>query len=464
MRRRSLVRDRSRAYELAIEAHQYLYPLVLMDVTRRQATGVQTADEVVGRAPPNTFAHLRCFPPVDYHDVPRPNLDVLYSFAWLDVTAGPVILSIPDAGDRYYTLPMYDMWSDVFASPGTRTSGNGPAEYALVETGWRGDLPDHARRIEAPTPYVWIIARMQCDGEDDYGYVNRFQDGMKITVVPDGRPPRRARVETEVDDATPAFALVDAMEPLAFLTYATELLQLHPPHPTDHAVLQRMERLGIVVGERLDPAKMPRAALESLRSAFAESKLNLFRRSKELGWTRNGWLMNTETMGAWGSDYLKRATVDRIGLSAASPEDIIYPTAFVDDHGRPLHGSARYAMRFERHELPPTQAFWSLTVYDDDGYVPPNEFGKYLLRDRDPLEFAADGSLQVVIQRRPPEGLPRANWLPCPYETFNLCLRLYWPAPEALDRTWAPPPVRCLDPTQWAPAARTKADVAALEH
>jgi hypothetical protein len=229
-------------------------------------------------------------------------------------------------------------------------------------------------------------------------------------------------------------------------------------------VLQRMERLGIVVGERLDPAKMPRAALESLRSAFAESKLNLFRRSKELGWTRNGWLMNTETMGAWGSDYLKRATVDRIGLSAASPEDIIYPTAFVDDHGRPLHGSARYAMRFERHELPPAQAFWSLTVYDDDGYVPPNEFGKYLLRDRDPLEFAADGSLQVVIQRRPPEGLPRANWLPCPYETFNLCLRLYWPAPEALDRTWAPPPVRCLDPTQWAPAARTKADVAALEH
>jgi hypothetical protein len=104
MRRRSLVRDRSRAHELAIEAHQYLYPLVLMDVTRRQATSVQTADEVVGRAPPNTFAHLRRFPPVDFHDVPRPNLDVLYSFAWLDVT---------------------------------------------------GALPDGARRIEAPTPYVW---------------------------------------------------------------------------------------------------------------------------------------------------------------------------------------------------------------------------------------------------------------------------------------------------------------------
>jgi hypothetical protein len=311
MRRHTLVRDRSRAYELAIEAHQYLYPLVLMDVIRRQATSVDTADEILGRAPANTFAHLRSFPPVAFHDVPRPNLDVLYSFAWIDVTAGPVILSVPDAGDRYYTLPVYDMWSDVFASPGTRTSGNSPAVYALVETGWVGELPADARRIDAPTPYVWVIGRLQCDGEDDYPYVNRFQDELKLTVLPDGRPPRRAGVEGAVDGATPAFALVDAMEPLEFLGYATELLQLHPPHPTDHAVLQRMERLGIVVGERLDPTMMPRAALESLRSAFAESKLNLFRRSKSLGWTRNGWLMNTETMGAWGSDYLKAALPGR---------------------------------------------------------------------------------------------------------------------------------------------------------
>jgi hypothetical protein len=423
-----------------------------MDVTRRQMTSVESADQVLGRAPPNTFAHLRRFPPVDFHDVPRPNLDVLYSFAWIDVTDGPVILSVPDAGDRYYTLPMYDMWSDVFAAPGTRTSGNCPAEYALVETGWRGDLPEQARRIDAPTPYVWIIGRMQCDGESDYDYVNRFQEALRITVLSERASARTARLEAGLDRITPAVAQVDRMEPLEFLIYATELLQLHPPHPTDHAVLQRIERLGIVVGERLDATKLPRAVLESLRSAFAESQLGLWRRSKHLGWTRNGWLMNTETMGAWGTDYLKRATVDRIGLSAASPEDILYPTAFVDEHGQALDGSGRYAMRFEPHELPPANAFWSLTAYDDDGYVPANEFGKYLLRDRDALEFASDGSLELAIQRRPPADPPPSNWLACPEGTFNLCLRLYWPAAEALDRTWAPPPVRCL-----APPARAKA-------
>src|SRR4051812_25912936 len=159
MRRRTCVRDVDTAFELAVEAHYYLYPLVLMDVTRRQATNVATADEVLGRAPANRFAHVRRFAPAGCRDVARPSLDTLYSFAWLDVRDGPVLVSVADAGDHYYVLPMHDMWSDVFASPGTRTSGNWPGEYAIVPAGWEGRLPAGARRIEAPTPYVWIIGR-----------------------------------------------------------------------------------------------------------------------------------------------------------------------------------------------------------------------------------------------------------------------------------------------------------------
>jgi len=450
MRRRTCVRDPETAFELAVEAHYYLYPLVLMDVTRRQATSVASADQVVGRAPPNQFAHFRRFAPAGYRDVVRPSFDTLYSFAWLDVTEGPLVVSVPDAGDHYYMLPMYDMWSDVFAAPGTRTSGNWPGEYVVVAGHWAGKLPESARRLDAPTPYVWIIGRTQCDGEADYPYVNAFQDRLSITPLrwTVDRPRRRSRlraVEPPVDPVTPPPEQVDALSPLQFFAYAAELLKLHPPHPTDHAVLQRLERLGLVPGASLDVAALPRAVVECLRAAVSESRLMLHQRAMQVGWSRNGWLMNTETMGAWGTDYLKRATVDRIGLSATLPEDILYPTAFVDDKGRLLRGCNRYALRFESDELPPARAFWSLTAYDEDGYVRRNRAEKYVVRDRDQLKCGPDGSLELAVQSLPPLNRPLANWLPCPDDLFSLCLRLYWAEPEALDRAWAPPPVRRLD-------------------
>jgi hypothetical protein len=450
MRRRTLVRDRQTAFEIAVEGHYYLYPLVLMDVTRRQATGVGTANELFARAPVNEFAHIRRFVPPGFRDVVRPNFDTLYSFAWLDVSEEPVIVSIGDAGDHYYTLPMYDMWSDVFAAPGTRTSGNWPGEYAVVPYGWQGTLPEATRRLDAPTPYVWIIGRMQCDGEIDYPSVHRFQDRLGLSPLSSyGREPRqRSRPLPDVcavDPGTPPPEQVEQMDPLEFFSYAAELLKVHPPHATDHAVLQRLERLGLVAGESLDLEAMPRSVVDCLSAAVAESRLMLYERSRQLGWSRNGWWMNTETMGAWGTDYLKRAAVDRIGLSATLPEDILYPTTFTDDCDRPLHGGSRYAMRFEPHELPPVRASWSLMAYDDDGYLVPNEAGRYAIRARDRLELGRGGSLELTIQADEPAGRPAANWLPCPREGFSLSLRLYWPRREALDRSWSPPPVRRLD-------------------
>jgi hypothetical protein len=448
VRRRTCVGDRQAAFEIAVEAHYYLYPLVLMDVRRRQATSVASPDEVIGRAPVNEFAHLRRFPPPGFRDEVRPTFDTLYSCAWLDVTGGPVIVSVPDAGDHYYTLPMYDMWSDVFAAPGTRTSGNWPGQYAIVSAGWEGALPSRARRIDAPTPYVWIVARIQCDGERDYAHVNDFQDRLAITPFAQGEraPVRRLprSICPAVDEVAPPPEQVAAMSPGTYFCYAAELLKLHPPHPTDHAVLQRLERLGFVIGESLNVDALPRAVVESLRPAMVESRLRRHDRERQLGWSSNGWRMNTGTMGAWGTDYLRRASVDRIALGALLPEDVVDPTAYVDGDGDELLGSRRYSLRFEPHELPPARAFWSLTAYDEGGYVQPNGTGRCSLRERDDLVFEPGGSLELAIQVAAPLEGPLANWLPCPEGAFNLCLRLYWPETPALDRTWAPPPVRFL--------------------
>lgn len=136
---------------IATEAYVYLYPLITMDVTRRQATNVSDHTST-GRAPTNTFAHMRHFPDASFRDVVRPNFDTLYSAAWIDLTKGPAVISAPDTKGRYYLLPMLDMWSDVFAVPGRRTTGTGAAKFALVPPGWTGAIPAGTTRINAPTP------------------------------------------------------------------------------------------------------------------------------------------------------------------------------------------------------------------------------------------------------------------------------------------------------------------------
>src|ERR1043166_6232466 len=161
-------------YEIGVDAYIYLYPLALMDATRRQATNVE-AGKALGRGPMNSFTHVPIFPPADFRDVVRPNFDTLYSIAWLDLTKEPMVVAAPDTQGRYYMLPMLDMWTDVFACPGTRTTGTAAGRFAVVPLGWDGQLPEDVQRIDAPTPYVWIVGRTQTNGAKDYEAVHKVQ-------------------------------------------------------------------------------------------------------------------------------------------------------------------------------------------------------------------------------------------------------------------------------------------------
>jgi hypothetical protein len=428
VRRRTLVRDRETACRLAAEAYVYLYPLVLMDATRRQM------------APANVFAHRRRYPAPDADGV-QPSFDSVCSSAWLDVTEEPVIVSVPDAGDRYYLLPMFDMWSDLFASPGTRTSGNWPAHFGVVARGFEGKLPPGVRRLEAPTPYAWIAGRTQCESERKFAYANAFQKRLLLTPLSQwGRAPGRAPARGAPVDQVPARERVDAMCAPEFFAGAAELVKLHPAHAHDQDMLLRMERVGFVAGESFDVDALPRAVADCLHSARAEAQLELHRRAQALGHRSKGWLVATEAHGACGTDFLRRAAMTRIALGAPASEDVVPATARVDGSGRVLRGTNGYLLRFERHELPPVRGFWSLTLYDEHGRPVPNELDRHSLCDG--LERGEDGSLELTIQQSPPRKAPVSNWLPSPPARFTLCLRLYWPQTEVLDGTWTPPPVR----------------------
>ena len=171
------------AQAIAVDAYVYFYPLVSIDVTRRVATNVE-AGKIPGFGPMNAFSNFPAFPAADMKAVVRPNFDTLYSSAFLDLTKEPVIVSVPDTGGRYYLLPMLDAWSDVFASPGWRTTGTQAGNFLITPVGWRPDLrerfieefrlPKDIQRIDAPTPYVWIIGRTKTDGPADYDAVHKI--------------------------------------------------------------------------------------------------------------------------------------------------------------------------------------------------------------------------------------------------------------------------------------------------
>jgi hypothetical protein len=153
------------AHAIGVRAYLYFYSLITMDVTRRQLTNVQRPENI--RAPANTFVSLREYPSADMRVVVRPNFDTLYTSGFLDMTAEPMIVSTPNTGGRYYLLPMLDMWTDVFASPGWRTTGTQADNFLITPPGWNGAVPSGMTRINAPTPYVWIIGRTKTDGPQD---------------------------------------------------------------------------------------------------------------------------------------------------------------------------------------------------------------------------------------------------------------------------------------------------------
>jgi hypothetical protein len=427
--------------EIAVDAYLYAYPLVLMETTRRQATNVAAAEGF--HAPMNQFAHMRAFPDPSFTAVVRPNADTLYSSLWFDVSREPLMIRIPDSGGRYYLMPMLDLWTDVFASPGARTTGTKAQLIALTSAAWEGTLPEGAVAIRAPTPVGWLIGRTQTNGTSDYRNVRRFQDQLLAVPLSEwGRKyvPVPNTVETNVDMQTPPPAQVDALSGEAFFALFAEVTKLNPPHANDYPILHRMQRLGIAPGRPFSLAAAPPAVQAAVAAAPETARARMAATAHKSGIVTEGWRTNLTAIGTYGADYVHRAAVASFGLGANSIEDAVYPSLFTDSLGQPLTSDARYWLHFDKEQLPPVNGFWSLTLYDERQLFAENPIDRYALGDRDRLRYNPDGSLDLYIQREAPERSRRGNWLPAPKSgPFTLNLRLYWPKQEVLDGTWSPP-------------------------
>lgn len=423
---------------LSREAYVFLYPFVTMEVTRQQLVNTPVGTKP-GVGPANRFHHIREFPPADFRAVVRPNFDTLYSSAWLDLTAGPVRIEVPDSHDRYYMVPILDMWTDVFATLGKRTTGTGAQAVVIVGPGYRGDLPDATQVVRSPTSHVWVIGRTQTNGPADYQAVRSFQDGWRIVPPPGWAAPA---IDPTVDTETEPLRQVDALSAVEFFTRAAQALAASPPHATDNSQLMRIAQLGIVPGRPFDAGRFGAAELAEIQDGAAAAREEIGAGVTHLGAPVNGWVVLTSSMGVYGNEYLRRAVVTLIGLGANPAQDAVYPLLLTDSDGRPVDGDHDYVLHFDKDELPPVHAFWSVTMYDAEGFQAANELDRFALGDRDPLVRNADGSLDLYIQHGNPGPEHEPNWLPAPAGPIGLTMRLYAPDNAVLDGRWAPPAVR----------------------
>jgi len=249
------------------------------------------------------------------------------------------------------------------------------------------------------------------------------------------------KIDPSVDMKTPPKVQVDTMPASKYFAYAAELLKVNPPHLADEPILAQMRRLGIEAGKSFDLEKVAPVAKKALEAAPKAGQELMEWKIATLARVANHWSMNTDTMGVYGNYYLKRAIIAQVGLGANLPQDAIYPLNLGDEEGRPLDGANKYVLHFEKGTAPPVGAFWSITLYDPEGFQVANSLNRFAVSSWMPFKYNTDGLLDIYFQNESPGKDKEANWLPAPKGGFNLTMRLYAPKTEALTGKWNPPTI-----------------------
>ncbi len=429
-------------HDVIKEAYIYGYPLVTFDMVRKQQTNVSVPDDQ--HAPMGQVIKMRSFPSVDNRCCAAPNTDTYYTMVWLDVSDEPWVIEIPDMGNRYYMFPFLDGWSEVFFVASPKTTGNSPQKYVVTGPSYTGSIPEGFTQLKSSTGIVWVLGRIYCTGTpEDVIEAHLLQD--KIISVPLSSYGKEYAlpvgiVDPKIDMVTSVREQVNSLNLKDYFTYLAELLKKNPPRPEDKELIKRISEIGIIPGQDFDASKLP------LLGQKVDPKLSLLEMVEELKkqHTTNGWLFFTKGVGNFGTDYILRGMANLLGPGWNRPKDAVYPLTQKDSNGDNYDGSKyNYVMRFEKGQLPPAEAFWSVTLYDKDFFFVPNSINRYSLAERDSLLTSPDGSIELFIQAESPGTEKERNWLPSPKGKFCLVMRMYQPretSPSILNGSWTPPP------------------------
>ncbi len=441
------------ATSIATDTYIYGYPLVTTKITGLAFINTVKPDPATFQAPINQLVNQPKYPAATYRGVTAPNADTLYSCGFLDLAAEPMVLSYPNMGKRYFLFPIYDAWTTVIRSPGSRTLGEAARKILITGPSWHGTVPAGMSQVKSPTNTAFVIGRVYSDGTpSDLAHVHALQAQIKIVPLskigaqytpPPGRTGGPYTPKEIVREVIARMSISD------YFNFMADAMKENPPVlPRDAPIVARMAQLGLVPGQPFDMSQLSPENQRALTN-IPQTVLTQFDdvKSSGAGKTLNGWLI-PGVCGEYGTDYRARAYVSAIGWGCNLPEDAVYPMAKTDDTGNPLTGTNTYVMHFKKTEMPPVEGFWSITMYDKQYYFYPNSLDKLTVSQRNKLKYNADGSLDLYFSHMQPPGVEEANWLPAPAENFILCMRLYWPRktpPSILppsNPSWVPPTVK----------------------
>ncbi|WP_331586600.1 DUF1254 domain-containing protein, partial [Phenylobacterium sp.] len=387
----------------------YGLPLIEIAQVRRRAF------EAGQRA--NAFRHARALATPKQRTVTQPNVDTLYSTAWLDLSQGPVTVTLPPTGDRYFSLALMDAYTNNFVLLGTRTMGGDGGVVTIV--GPNGAGPKGA--IRAPTDWVWALGRTLVDGPRDMAAAHAVQDGLKLEG-PAGREPL-------------AYPARSAPWPELFAGLQA-LIEESPPPATDLKVFHETSALGLTPAGTFDPSRFDAAQGREIEAGIAEA-LAFAKGAADAGERRGGWAFPRQDLGDFRQDYDYRAQVALSGLAAMPLEEAVYMRALNAQGHDEIDSRVAWRLRFPAGQTPPVDAFWSLTAYEitpeGQGFLVDNPIDRYAIGDRTPgLVRGRDGALEILIAPKDPGPAHRANWLPAPSSgrPMVLSLRAYLPRPE----------------------------------
>jgi hypothetical protein len=300
--------------------------------------------------------------------------------------------------------------------------------------------------IKSPTTMAWLIGRTQTNGPKDYEAVRALTARYRLEPLSSWRkpytPPEQVMVDPTISLATPPSEQVGRMTADEFFATLARLMEENPPALADAPMLERLARIGVSPNAPFNPARLPPEIDQAIEHGVATARSKLAAQaSHAFGVPVNGWNIALG-LGSYGTNYAQRAAVALLGLGANLPEDAVYPRVHQDENGQPLSGEHRYRIHFEAGQLPPVDAFWSITLYDAQQHLVANPLQRYALGDRDALQYDDGGGLTLYVQHDSPGKEHEPNWLPAPQGPFNLIMRLYQPRAAIIEGSWQPPPVR----------------------
>jgi hypothetical protein len=429
-----------------IAKHAYIYGFPMVDSYRVQYSYFVDRDSPEFKAPWNEIRNIpRVYTPED-KAVQTPNSDTPYSMIGMDLRAEPIVLTVPAIEkDRYFSVQLIDFYTHNFAYIGSRATGNGGGSFLIAGPGWTGTKPEGIKQvIPSETELVIAAYRTQLFDPSDLDNVKKVQSGYKAQTLSRflGKP------------APPAAPGIEFVKPLTpeqqrtspeFFNVLNFVLQFCPTHPSEQDLMAWYARLGIGAAQTFDVEKLSpeiqRAVGEGMADAwqaFAELKKRMD--AKEV---TSGDVFGTREF--LKNNYLYRMLAAVVGIYGNSKQEAMYPVYMVDATGEKLDASRnRYTLRFAPSQLPPVNAFWSLTLYElPSSLLSANRLNRYLINSPmlPGLKRDEDGGLTLHVQHDSPGPDKESNWLPAPSGPFFLVIRLYWPKPAALSGTWTAPPL-----------------------